>query len=134
VIVVDTNVVCYRWMASPHSEAADQAWALDPDWIVPLLWRSEFRNAFAGAVRKRLLTAESAVDVIEKAEAQLAGREFLVSSRAVMRLVAASRCSAYDCEFVALAEEHGIALVTVDRSVLRDFNRVAIPLDKFVRS
>jgi predicted nucleic acid-binding protein len=114
VIVVDTNVVCYRWMASP-------------------LWRSEFRNAFTGAVRKRLLTAENAIDIIEKAEAQLAGREFLLSSRAVMRLVAASRCSAYDCEFVALAEEHGIALVTVDGSVLRDFNRIAIPLDKFVR-
>jgi predicted nucleic acid-binding protein len=133
VIVVDTNVICYRWMASPHSQAADRAWKNDPDWIAPLLWRSEFRNAFAGAIRKRLITSEAAVDIIEKAEAQFAGHEFLVSSRAVMRLVAASRCSAYDCEFVALAEEHCVPLLTVDRDLLRDFARVAIPLEKFAR-
>ena len=24
-IVVDTNIICYRWLASPHSEAADNA-------------------------------------------------------------------------------------------------------------
>ena len=132
-IVVDTNVICYRWMASPQSQAADQAWAIDSDWLVPLLWRSEFRNAFAGAVRKRLITEEAAVEIIEKAEAQLAGHEFLVSSRAVMRLVVGSRCSAYDCEFVALAEEHNVPLVTVDRDLLRDFARIAIPLEKFAR-
>jgi len=34
-------------MASPHSAAADAAWAKDPDWIVPILWRSEFRSALA---------------------------------------------------------------------------------------
>ena len=130
-IVVDTNVICYRWMASPHSKAADQTWANDPDWIAPLLWRSEFRNAFAGAVRKRLVTLEAAIDIIEKAEAQFVGHEFLVESRAVLRLVAGSHSSAYDCEFVALAEEQRVELVTVDRDLLRDFPHVAVSLEKF---
>ena len=26
-IVVDTNIICYRYMASRHSEAANAAWA-----------------------------------------------------------------------------------------------------------
>ena len=43
-IVVDTNVICYRWMPSPNSAAAENALVKDPHWIAPLLWRSEFRN------------------------------------------------------------------------------------------
>jgi hypothetical protein len=44
VIVVDTNIICYRWIPSSHSPDADKALPKDPDWIAPLLWRSEFRN------------------------------------------------------------------------------------------
>ena len=38
-----------------------------------------------------------------------------------MELVSKSDCSAYDCEFVALARSMGLPLVTEDRSILRDF-------------
>ena len=131
-IVVDTNVVCYYWMPSPHSPAAEGTFAKDPDWIAPLLWRSEFRNALAGALRHKLVTVETATEIMEKAERQFSGREFIVSSRAVISLVASSRCSAYDCEFVALAQENHVPFVTVDRDLLRDFPRTAVPLRKFV--
>ena len=120
-------------MASPHAETADLALAKDPDWIAPLLWRSEFRNVLAGSLRKKLITLEAAIDIIEEAETQFAGREFLASSPAVMRLVANSRCSAYDCEFVAVAEEQHVSLLTVDRQILSDFPKVAISLEKFAR-
>jgi len=133
VIVVDTNVICYRWMPSPHSNEADAAWRLDPEWIVPLLWRSEFRNVLAGALRHRFLAIEAALEIAEQAETQLSAHEFLVSSHAVLRLVASSRRSAYDCEFVALAQEQHVPLVTVDRQVIRQFPDVAMALEKFVR-
>jgi predicted nucleic acid-binding protein len=133
VIVVDTNVICYHWMASPHSASAEKALKKDPDWIAPLLWRSEFRNVLSGAVRHKLISAETAINIAEKAELQFVGREFIISSRAIMRLVVKSRCSAYDCEFVALAEEQRVPLLTFDRQILRDFPALAISLDKFVR-
>jgi predicted nucleic acid-binding protein len=132
VIVVDTNVICYRWLRSPHSDDADKAWMKDPDWIAPLLWRSEFRNALSGALRKRIVTLEAALEILAKAEAQFVGREFLVSSAAVMQCVAESRCSAYDCEFVALAQEQRLTLLTADREILRDFPRTALSLDQFI--
>ena len=47
-------------MASPFSADADAAWTKDPNWIVPILWRSEFRNALAGSIRQRSLTPEEA--------------------------------------------------------------------------
>lgn len=88
-IAVDTNIICYRWMASPASAAAEKALAKDADWIAPLLWRSEFRNVLAGALRNKVITVEGAAAVMEQAEASFLGREYLVSSRDVLRLVAA---------------------------------------------
>jgi predicted nucleic acid-binding protein len=47
-------------------------------------------------------------------------------------IVQRSGCSAYDCEFVALAQSLGIPLVTVDKHVLRQFPGVAIGLDDYL--
>jgi len=120
-------------MASPFSAAADTAWAKDPDWIVPILWRSEFRNTLAGLIRQRSLTVEEASAIANLAEATLHRKEFTVSTSTVLQLVSRSNCSAYDCEFVALAHANGVRLVTGDRQILREFPKVAISLDKFVR-
>ena len=76
---------------------------------------------------------EVALEAVQKAEDALAGREFEVSSHTVLSLVAASRCSAYDCEFIALAQEHQVILVTEDRDMLREFPAIALSLDSFLR-
>jgi predicted nucleic acid-binding protein len=133
VIVVDTNVICYRWMLSANSAAADIALAKDPLWIAPLLWRSEFRNIVGLAIRRKALAIDSAQEIIRRAEASFEGSEFAVSSDAVLQLVARSNCTAYDCEFVALAQAEGVQLVTADRQILHEFPDAAISLDKFVR-
>ena len=132
-LCVDTNIICYRYMASPLSAAADAAWAKDPDWIVPILWRSEFRNALAGSIRRRSLTAEEAIAIADLAEAMLNQKELTISTSAVFQLVSRSHCSAYDCEFVALAHAEGVQLVTTDRQILLEFPEVAISLQAFVR-
>jgi predicted nucleic acid-binding protein len=120
-------------MASPFSAAADAAWAKDPDWIVSILWRSEFRNALAGSIRQRSLTPEEASVIANLAEAMLDRKEFTVSTSAVLQLVSRSNCSAYDCEFVALAQAEGVRLVTTDRKIMQEFPEVAISLKTFVR-
>ena len=132
-IVVDTNVICYRWMSSANSAAAEIALAKDPHWIAPLLWRSEFRNIVTLAIRRRALAIDSAQEIIRRAEASFEHCEFAVSSDTVLRLVARSNCTAYDCEFVALAHAEGVQLVTVDRQIIHEFP-AAISLAKFVRN
>jgi predicted nucleic acid-binding protein len=133
VIVVDTSIVCYRWIPGSRSPDVDKALLKDPDWIVPSLWRSEFRNALAGGIRQNLITLRVAREIIDAAESHFMTREFAVSSHSVLDLVANSTCSAYDCEFVALAEEQQVPLITLDREILREFPEVAISLDKFLR-
>ena len=63
----------------------------------------------------------------------LGPNEFTVSSSAVLQLVSRSHCSAYDCEFVALAHAEGVQLLTVDRLILREFAETAISLEEFIR-
>ena len=92
-----------------------------------------FETHWPGALRRRLLTTEKAIQIANLAESILAENEVTVSTSAVLQLVSRWRCSAYDCEFVALAKEQRVPLVTLDRQLLHDFPRIAVSLQEFIR-
>ncbi len=125
-IVSDTNLIAYLLLGGTGTSAARAVFIRDPEWAAPLLWRSEFRSILGGYVRRAELRIGDAITVQRKAEELLAGREYLVRSEPVLRLVESSTCSAYDCEFVSLAEQLRIPFVTSDRRILRDFPTVAV--------
>ena len=127
-IVVDTNVVAYLYLPGDHTENAEALLEHDADWAAPLLWRSEFRNILAGYMRRKMLTFEAACELQLEAENLLAGAEHEVDSRPVLELVRDSDCSAYDCEFVALAMKLGVKLVTMDAKLLKAFPKHAVAL------
>jgi predicted nucleic acid-binding protein len=83
-------------------------------WIAPPLWRSEFRNILAGHLRGGSLDFDEICSLQQEAERLLADSERQVDSSTVLQLVRESECSAYDCEFVALALQLGTLLVTMD--------------------
>jgi predicted nucleic acid-binding protein len=130
-IVVDTNVIGYLYLNNPHSIQAEQALRKDPEWTVPLLWRSELRNVLALYIRKDIFSLQDAQQIMDEATTLMQGREYEVASLPVLNLVAASTCSAYDCEFVALAKGLGVPLVTADKQILSQFPNLAISLDVF---
>jgi len=100
----------------------------DSDWAAPILWRSEFRNILAGYIRRKVISFEHANSLQSEAESLLEGSEFEVDSRTVLELVRDSDCSAYDCEFVALAIKLDTRLVTMDKKLLRAFPKLTIAL------
>lgn len=128
-IVVDSNVLAYLYLPGEFTEAAEALLGREPEWAAPILWRSEFRNILAGYLRRKSLSFEQAVALQEEAEDLLAGREYEVDSKSVLELVRDSDCSAYDCEFVALAERLGTKLVTMDKKLLKAFPDRAVALD-----
>ncbi|MBC7213776.1 MAG: type II toxin-antitoxin system VapC family toxin [Burkholderiaceae bacterium] len=126
--VVDSNVLAYLYLPGEYTAAAEALMEHDPDWAAPVLWRSEFRNILAGYLRRGKLTFEQAHALQSEAEDLLSGAEYEVDSRSVLELVRGSECSAYDCEFVALAKTLGTKLVTMDGKVLRSFPDIAVAL------
>jgi predicted nucleic acid-binding protein len=132
VIVVDTNVIAYLFLNGDHSKASERLLQRDSDWVAPRLWRSEFRNVLALYLRKALLDFRESMEIAEAAERLMSGAEYEVPSALVLQLVGDSGCSAYDCEFVALARFLGVPLATRDRSLQRAFPQTAIGVERFL--
>jgi len=132
VIVVDTNVLAYLLLPGGHGAVAEQVLERDPRWAAPLLLRSELRNVLSGWVRRGALSLDRAVSTATDAEEYVRGREFSVPDRDVLELAERSGCTAYDCEFVALAKQLGTRLVTSDRQVLTAFPETAVSPEAFV--
>ena len=127
-IVVDTNVLAYLYLPGKFSDAAEALLLRDSEWTVPRLWRSEFRNVLATYMRKGVLAYDDALSIHRKAEAVVAGAEYDVGAAEVLRLAKDSGCSAYDCEFVALAEHLDVRLVSEDARLCKAFPKRAMLL------
>ena len=132
-IVADTNIISYLFLPTTYSERASQLYAKEADWVAPSLWRSEFRNVLALYLRQQIITLAEALALQEEAEALMRDHEFSVTSLQVLTLAHNSGCSAYDCEFVSLAKQLNVKLVTQDKKILREFTETAISLDNFLK-
>jgi predicted nucleic acid-binding protein len=133
-IVVDTNIVSYLVILGERTPEALRALDKDPAWAVPYLWQSEFCNVLVGYVRKQLLTMQDAQNDLEHVQHLLQGKEYSVSPRRVLELAVTSTCTAYDCEFVALAQDLDVKFVTADKQILTQFPETSIELARFVET
>ena len=79
-------------------------------------------------MRRKAITFEQANSLQREAESLLEGAEFELESVDVLELVRDSDCSAYDCEFIALAMKLDTKLVTMDKKLLRAFPKRAVAL------
>ena len=130
-IVVDTNLIAYLLLPGERTREAGVVLRRDADWTAPLLWRSEFRSVLAQYLRRTQLNLATADRIMDEAERLMRGGEYEVRSPDVLRLVSRSRCSAYDCEFVALAEDLTVPLITSDGLILSEFPSVAMSTEDF---
>lgn len=132
-IVADTNLILALCLWGENTRIAEDVFKKDPGWAAPLLWRSEFRNALVTYIRRGSIGFETAALIADEAERLMEENEYEVNSADVLSLAARSGCSAYDCEFVALARELRVPLVTLDKDILAAFPEIAIPLGDFAK-
>ena len=128
-IVVDTNVIAALYLPNEYSALAEALLLQDADWAAPALWRSELRNVLALYLRKKLLNFEQACQIQNQAESLMIANEYQINSVQVLRLAQSSGCSAYDCEFVALAQHLSVKLITQDKQILAQFPQHALKLN-----
>lgn len=125
-IVAGVNLLAYLYLPGKFSEPTENLLLRDSDWAVPRLWRSEFSNILATYMRQDLLSLDDALTIHRRAYALVSASEYDVPAAEVLRLAKASGCSAYDCEYVALAEHLGVLLISGDAKLCKAFpGRVA---------
>lgn len=125
-IVTDTNVVAYHLLQTESFAEEVQRLALwDPDWIAPPLLRSELRNVLAVQHREHDLPIPQAKRLLSQTDRLFKDALFDVEAAAVLDLVGRSSLSAYDCEYLALAQRVECPLVTYDSTIVDQFPSVA---------
>jgi len=132
-IVVDSNIIAARTLTSSLTSEAKQVEEKDPVWIVPVLWRYEFQNILATAIKAKQIRAEQALDIWEKVSNILAENECEPSVSKVISLVAQYEITAYDGQFIAVALEMGVPCLTEDRELREKFPGIAISMDEFLK-
>jgi predicted nucleic acid-binding protein len=132
VIVADTNLVSYLLIEGEQTDAVRRVWTKDSAWVLPPLWRSEFLNVLATAHRAGVISQDQAMLAWQRAKALLGASEAEPLGEQVLRIAIERSVSAYDAQFVAVAEELGIRLVTSDKRICDRCPHVALSIEEFL--
>ena len=124
--VVDTNVICYLLMPGERTAAAERLYRTDPEWIAPRLWLDELLNVLATSERQAFLDAEQAAAILRDAVDLMQDGTYEVPPERVLAIARRTGCSAYDSQFVALAEDRHLKLNTWDRKILERCPELAV--------
>jgi predicted nucleic acid-binding protein len=134
VVVVDTNVVAYALIEGPKTVLAQTVREKDSRWRLPELWRHEFLNVLAMHARHGGVSLKEADVLWQEALALLTDCELPVDMRKALRASTQFGISAYDAQYIALAQSLGVRCVTEDRRLARAFPDVATSMDAFCSS
>ena len=130
-IVADTNLIAYLMVEGEKTPEARRVWAIDPDWVLPPLWRSEFLSVLALSERTSVLEKEEAMLAWRRASSLFARSEQEPGGEEVLHAALKYGISAYDAHFVVLAEKLNLTLVSADRKLCRACRRLAVSIEKF---
>mgnify|MGYP006267938881 CR=1 FL=1 len=133
-IVVDSNIITARNLTSSLTPEAKQVEEKDPIWIVPILWRYEFQNILASAIKTKQIKRGQALNIWERVSNILIENEYEPSASTVIDLVGKYGITAYDGQFIAVALEMGIPCVTEDRELQEKFPGIAISMNEYLKS
>jgi len=99
------------------TEAALDLVALEECWV-PSVWRLEFPNALLVAERRRRLTREERLQVLdEAARLRLRVDAAVPELRAISDLAERHALSTYDAAYLELAARQGATLITLDKAL-----------------
>ena len=131
-IVIDSNIIAYLMIPSDRTKEIEKLLLKDSEWITPLLWRSEFRNILTLYMKQSQMSLILAEQTIARAENLLSEREYGFLSSDVLVLTYEKSLSAYDAEYVVLAINFGVPLITVDKKLLKEASEYAVSPSKYL--
>ncbi len=129
-IVVDVNVLAYTLINGIATPWAEKLRVMDPRWAVPSLWTYEFENILASYLRRDEWDVARAMVTLGNA-ASLLSVVRDPSPKTMFGLVGEYKITAYDAQYVALAMELKVPLVTEDKELVRKFQGVVYSMEGY---
>ena len=117
--MVDTNTLAYLLIEGDRTPDAQALYERDSDWIAPRLWEFEFQNILTTYSRANHLRITTAQQIWASATSLMAGRTYDINGEEALSVAARLGITAYDSQFVSLAEQADLPLITEDRALRR---------------
>ena len=133
-IVADTNLVAYSVIPGPHEGEVERVRAADHDWIAPQLLRSELLNVLVRYIAEGRIDRDMGLKTFRRGMSLVKLLDRPTEAIGIFNLCQSAGCSSYDAEFVWLARELGVPLITADQQVLDAFPETAISFSVFIES
>ena len=131
-IVVDTNIISYLLIPNDrYSHLADALYQKDCKWRSPLLWRYELMSVLSLYLRQNLIDAAGCKSIFQEALDLVVSEPISYIDR-VFDIIECSSLSSCDSEFVALAMENSLPLITEDKKIIRTFPDIAFSMDSYL--
>ncbi len=131
-IVVDTNVIAYLLIQGARTSLAEEVYRKDSDWLLPALWRHEFLNVLSTYVRYGGGREKDGLQIWARAMALFGGNEGDMDLKKAFHFSVVKDVSAYDAQFIVLAQELRTQLITDDRKLLAAFPDLAQSMQAYV--
>lgn len=122
VFVVDASCAAAWFLADEASEYTDAALraTVDTDVWVPALWQLEIGNLLISAQRRKRITAEKRIELVNSAASlRLRVDREAVSMVALDALAANHQLTTYDAAYLELAVRRNLPLATQDAALKR---------------
>lgn len=131
-IVADVNTVAYLLIRGDKTALAQQMLRKDPEWFMPVLWQHEFLNVLATFVRHGGGKIGDAEQIWQTAVRLFRPREREVNAFDALRLAGQHNISAYDAQYIVLAQALGVICVTEDPKLASKFPTLTQSMQKFL--
>lgn len=131
-IVVDANIIAYLTIESELSREARMVAEIDPDWRVPPLWRYELTSAVTTMIRAGAMNLVQGKLALEQAGKLFSDSERSIDQTAVLDTAMQYGISAYDAQYVALAQREGVQCLTNDGPLAKKTPGVTVLLRQYV--
>lgn len=125
-IVVDANVIAYLLIEGEFTESVTRLRNEEPEWIAPRLWLDEFLNILATSERRSIMSAEVADTTLALACELMEGQSYDLPAQRILATARRTSCTAYDSQYVCLAEDLGLKVYTFDSRILANCRDLAI--------
>ena len=131
-IVIDANILIYALIECDNSRLIPQLQEKDADWRTTELCLHETLNVLATYQRRGVLTLEQCRELLRNASRFISVAKCEVNMEA--SLVAATKygITGYDAQYVALAQNLAVPLITEDRKLRQAVPDVGISMQEFI--